>query len=80
MRNTFILELCKAARVNEKIVLIIADLGYNVVEPFQEEFPDRFFNLGISEQAIASAAAGLASQGLKVFVYSIGNFPTLNSI
>tara|TARA_B110000238_G_scaffold55050_1_gene60239 strand:+ start:215 stop:1090 length:876 start_codon:yes stop_codon:yes gene_type:complete len=76
MRNTFILELCKAARVNEKIVLIIADLGYNVVEPFQEEFPDRFFNLGISEQAIASAAAGLASQGLKVFVYSIGNFPT----
>lgn len=55
---------------------MIGDLGYNVVEEFQKEFPDRFYNAGISEQNMASMAAGLASQGYHVFIYSIANFPT----
>jgi transketolase len=76
MRNTFIKYLIEAAYTNDKIVLIIGDLGYSVVEDFQERFPDRFFNAGISEQNIASMAAGLASEGFHVFFYSIANFPT----
>ena len=43
MRNKFIEQLVKEAQNNDKIVLIIGDLGYNVVEPFQDQFPDRFF-------------------------------------
>lgn len=76
MRNTFIKCLVERARVDQSIVLIIGDLGFNVVEPFQNEFPNRFFNAGISEQAMASMAAGMASEGYKVFIYSIANFPT----
>lgn len=76
MRNKFIDTLIKEAESNDKIVLIIGDLGYNVVEPFQNQFPDRFFNAGICEQNMASMAAGLASEGYHVFVYSIANFPT----
>ena len=76
MRNKFIEVLVKEAKKNDKIVLIIGDLGYNVVEPFQEQFPDRFFNAGICEQNMASMAAGLASEGFHVFIYSIANFPT----
>lgn len=76
MRNTFITSLVKHARSNETIVLIVGDLGYNVVEPFAEEFPDRFYNAGICEQNMASMSAGLASQGFHVFIYSIANFPT----
>ena len=76
MRNKFIEILVKEASKNDKIVLIIGDLGYNVVEPFQEQFPDRFFNAGICEQNMASMAAGLASEGFHVFIYSIANFPT----
>ena len=75
MRNTFIDCLVEKARLDESI-LIVGDLGFNVVEPFQNEFPDRFFNTGISEQAMASMAAGMASEGFKVFIYSIANFPT----
>ena len=76
MRNKFIEVLVEEAKKNDKIILIIGDLGYNVVEPFQKEFPDRFFNAGICEQNMASMAAGLSSEGFHVFIYSIANFPT----
>ena len=76
MRNKFIEVLVNEAKKNDKIVLIIGDLGYNVVEPFQEKYPDRFFNAGICEQNMASMAAGLSSEGFHVFIYSIANFPT----
>ena len=76
MRNTFIKKLTEAAQINSKIVLIVGDLGYSVIEEFQEKFPERFYNAGISEQNMASMAAGLASEGFHVFIYSIANFPT----
>ena len=76
MRNTFINNLVKSARLDDSIILIVGDLGFNVVEPFQSEFPKRFINAGICEQNMASMAAGLASEGHKVFIYSIANFPT----
>ena len=40
MRNLFIDIIVKEARLNEKIVLIVGDLGFNVVEPFKKEFPN----------------------------------------
>lgn len=76
MRTTFINSLVEIAEKNDKIVLVVGDLGFNVVEPFQKKFPKRFFNAGVAEQNMASFSAGLASQGFKVFVYSIANFPT----
>ena len=76
MRNLFISELLKEARKNKKIVLLVGDLGYNVVEPFKKEFPNRFFNVGVSEQSMIGIASGLAFKGFHVFVYSIANFPT----
>lgn len=76
MRNAFIDELVLAARVNERIVLIVGDLGYGVIEPFAREFPERFINSGVAEQSMMSVAAGMASEGYHPFVYSIANFPT----
>jgi transketolase len=76
MRDVLIAELIKEASVNEKIILIVGDLGFSVVEPFAKEFPDRFINAGICEQNMASLSAGMASEGYKVFTYSIGNFAT----
>lgn len=76
MRSAFIDELVTAAEINENIVLMIGDLGYGVVEPFAKRFPSRFFNAGVAEQNMMGMAAGLASEGFHVFVYSIANFPT----
>ena len=75
MRNTFIRELVQHARKNDKIALIVGDLGFSVVEPFAEEFPDRFINAGVAEQNMTGIAAGMASEGYHVFTYSIANFP-----
>lgn len=76
MRNAFIDELILQARRNPNIALIVGDLGYSVVEPFADEFPDRFINAGVAEQNMMGLAAGMASEGYHVFTYSIANFPT----
>lgn len=80
MRTAFINQLIKEAEVNDKIFLLVGDLGYSVVEPFAEKFPDRFLNVGIAEQNMTGVAAGLAKEGYNVFTYSIGNFPTLRAM
>lgn len=76
MRNAFIDELVKHASIDERVALIVGDLGYSVVEPFADRFPDRFINAGVAEQNMMGLAAGMASEGYHAFVYSIANFPT----
>ncbi len=77
MRTAFIDQLIQEAEQQDDIFLIVGDLGFSVVEPFAERFPDRFLNVGIAEQNMIGVAAGLALEGYNVYVYSIGNFPTL---
>lgn len=76
MRNAFIDELVKLAHIHSNIALVVGDLGYSVIEPFADLFPDRFINAGIAEQNMTGLAAGMASEGYHVFTYSIANFPT----
>lgn len=76
MRNAFIDELVSLARQHENIALITGDLGFSVIEPFADTFPDRFINAGVAEQNMTGLAAGMASEGYHVFTYSIANFPT----
>jgi len=80
MRNTFVAELLRLAREDEKVLLIAGDLGYGVIDEFAKELPKQFFNFGINEQSMMGAAAGMAQQGFKPFVYSIGNFPTFRCL
>ena len=76
MRKIFINKLVKEASKNKKIILIVGDLGFGVVESFKNKFPDRFFNAGVAEQNMAGLASGLALKGFHVFIYSIANFST----
>jgi transketolase len=76
MRNAFIQELVTLAEQHSHIALVVGDLGYSVVEPFADRFPDRFINAGVAEQNMTGLAAGMASEGYHVFTYSIANFPT----
>ena len=77
MRTTFVNTLKELARQDERVFLLTADMGYSVLETFRDEFPDRFLNTGIAEQNTISIAAGLASRGKIVFVYSIIPFVTM---
>lgn len=80
MRNEFIGALTSAAKQNCNVFLIVGDLGYGVIEPFRDVFPDRFLNAGVAEQSMMSIAGGIASQGPTVFAYSIANFPTFRAL
>ncbi len=77
MRTAFIRQLVDEAATNDRIFLMVGDLGYSVVEQFADRYPSRFLNAGIAEQNMIGVAAGLAQEGYNVYVYSIGNFPTL---
>ena len=76
MRNAFIDEMCALAAAHPHVALVVGDLGYSVIEPFADAFPDRFINAGVAEQNMTGLAAGMASEGYHVFTYSIANFPT----
>ena len=45
MRKILIRKLVNAASKNKKIVLVVGDLGYGVVEPFKNKFPKDFLML-----------------------------------
>ena len=77
MRNAVLDELPGLAAADERIVFLTGDLGYGVVEPFFERFPDRAFNVGVAEQNMAAVAGGLAAAGLIPFIYSIASFASM---
>lgn len=80
MRTSFIDTLLDLAHNDQRLWLLTADLGFSVLEPFAKRFPDRFVNVGVAEQNLIGIAAGLAQTGLRPFVYSIANFPTLRCL
>lgn len=73
-RREFIDVLIELAQKDKKIALVIPDVGFNYIEEFQKRFPDRFFNLGVTEQSAMTIAAGMALEGLKPYIYSMINF------
>lgn len=77
MRNEFIKKLTELAKKDKRIVLLTADLGFSVIEEFAKEFPDRFYNVGVSEQNMVGMATALAKDGFIPFVYSIAPFVIL---
>lgn len=80
MRDTFVRTLIDLAERNRKIMLITGDLGFGVLKPYWEKLPNQFINAGIAEQNMTTAAAGMALEGMTVFTYSIGNFPTIRCL
>jgi 1-deoxy-D-xylulose-5-phosphate synthase len=69
VRNTLLNQM----RVNPKVVVITAAMCQgNMLEPVRDEFPDRFFDVGICESHAVTFAAGLAKVGLRpvVDIYS----------
>ncbi len=76
-RDGFGEEITALGRVNKNIVVVSGDLeDATRAEYFKKEFPERFFNLGISEQDVIGTAAGLSTQGYVAFAASFAVFLT----
>jgi 1-deoxy-D-xylulose-5-phosphate synthase len=71
--QTFAEAVIKLAEADERVVAITAAMpGPTGLLPFQERFPDRFYDVGIAEQHAVTAAAGMAMGGMRpvVAIYS----------
>jgi transketolase len=80
MRGAFFRALMELAERDNRVYLLVGDLGFGVVEPFMKKFPDRFLNVGVAEQNMTGIAAGIALTGKIAFTYSIANFPILRCL
>jgi len=76
MRNAFARELASLAAVDDRIVLLMGDIGNRLFDDFKCRFPDRFFNCGVAEANMMTVAAGMALCGLRPVVYTIVPFVT----
>lgn len=75
MRNAFSEALYEAASANPEIYIIVADISpAGSMQKFQEEYPERFINVGVAEQVMTGMAAGLALKGKQPFTYTIATF------
>ncbi len=67
--------LCAAAKRDERIIGVTADLSkYTDLHVFADEFPDRFYQMGMAEQVMISTAAGMAREGFNVFATTYAVF------
>jgi len=72
--------LMELAAKDSNIALVCADsLLVLKAKPFVDEYPDRFFDVGIAEQNAVCCAAGMASCGLIPFVATYAGFITMRA-
>ncbi|MBM7583405.1 transketolase [Caldicoprobacter guelmensis] len=77
LREAYGQALVEAGKRNKDVVVLEADLGKSTRSClFEEIFPDRYFEMSIAEQNMASTAAGLALVGKIPFIHSFAVFAT----
>lgn len=75
MRNKFAEMLYKSAIEDSRIHIVVADISpAGSMAKFRNEFPERFINVGVAEQAMIGICAGLAREGAIPFAYTIAAF------
>lgn len=79
MRSIFVDEIAKISEQDERIVFLMAECGFSVVEKYADRFPERFYNLGIAEQSLVGTAAGMALRGLRPIAYTMAMFLTMRA-
>jgi len=74
-RDGFGVGVVEAGKVDPRIVVLSADLKESTrTEEFEKEFPDRFVEMGVAEQNMATVAAGMAAAGKIPFITSYAVF------
>jgi len=74
-RNGFGMGLVQAGKRDKRVVCLCADLAESTrCHWFQEEYPERYVELGVAEQNLATIAAGMANYGKIPFIASYATF------
>lgn len=80
-RDVYGKTLVELGRQDPRITVLDADLSLSTRTAFfAQEFPERFFNVGVAEQNLMAIAAGLASCGKIVFVSTFSMFASARAL
>ncbi|MCI5108359.1 MAG: transketolase family protein, partial [Candidatus Pacebacteria bacterium] len=75
IRNGFGEGLLEAGKKDPNVVALCADLVESTrMGAFKEEFPERFIEIGVAEQNLATVASGMAAMGKVPFISSYAMF------
>ena len=74
LRKTFANTMLKIAEIDDSLVVIVGDISHGIFKPFRDKFPNRYYNIGISEPGMVNIAAGLSAKGLSPVVHTIAPF------
>src|SRR5476649_301146 len=75
MRNTFASTFYDLGKVDDRLVVIVADISpAGSIAKFRDDFPERFINTGVAEQVMIGLCAGMAQKGMRPFAYTIATF------
>jgi transketolase len=81
MRPAYGEALVELGRANPRVVVLTADVSTSdASRSFMEEFPDRYFDVGIAEQSLVDVAVGLAHVGAIPFVNAFAVFLTSRAL
>ncbi|MDE1924611.1 MAG: transketolase family protein [Patescibacteria group bacterium] len=74
-RDGFGKGLLELGEKNPNVVVLCADLAESTrVLPFKEKYPDRYIEMGVAEQNLATIGSGLANYGKIPFITSYATF------
>jgi transketolase len=74
MRGQIIDAVFQRMAQDPDVFFLTGDMGINLVEKFEQTYPERFLNVGIAEQNLVGVSAGLVNLGYRPFAYTISNF------
>lgn len=74
MRHILPSLLLEAAESDERFLVLSGDHGYELFDALRSRHPDRFVNVGVSEQSMVGIAAGLCVTGFRPCIYGLAAF------
>jgi transketolase len=74
LRLTFAALMEELGALYPESVVIVGDISHGIFSGFREQFPKRYFNIGILEPSMIGIAAGMSRVGLKPVVHTIAPF------
>jgi len=77
IRDSYFDKIYEISAIDKNVIFMTADADAFSLKKYKKDFPNRFMNVGVSEQNLINVAAGLALSGKKVFIYAIIPFITM---
>jgi transketolase len=73
-RQQFADTMLALGEADKELVVMVGDIGHGMFKPFAQNYPTRYYNIGILEPTMISMGAGLSAAGLRPVIHTIAPF------